>query len=376
MRTRSWLAGLAALLAARGTAAQQWTVDPKPILDLKGVNEAGTIVFGTASWATRLRNGTVVIADATAPAVHFIAASGKLIRTAGRSGQGPGDFRTVTWVGQCGNGVVYAWDFAQMRITTYDDTGTVQRTFAFGTRGGPQTSTTCNADGTLVQFGAVRRVAPAAPPDPNAGYVIMGMAGAPMLIGSKGDTLVTLPDVPFVEYVGTGRGGGAVPRPLGPVTPVALGSDRFYEGRPDSSLIAVFSLDGRRTGSIALRVTPRAPTAEEYAKAADVVLAMVPAQSRERARIPVMAAPLPSRLPTPSGVLVDPSGVVWAVLTSPGGPDTRLRALRSDGSHAADVTVPINVTVFEVGVDYILGAYTDADDEPHVVVFRLRRGPG
>lgn len=356
------------------SAQPRWTVDPKPILDIKGVNDAGAIVFGTANWATRMANGTIVIADGATPAVQFIDGTGKPIKSAGRSGQGPGDFRALTWIAQCAKDTVFAWDFAQMRITTYDAAGMMLRTFPFGVPGGPQFQSSCNTSGMMALFGSPRRVPPSTPPDPNAGYAIMSMAATAMIIGPKGDTMAKLGEIPLVDYIGSGRGGGAMPRPLGPATAVAVGTNRVYVSRGDSSAIAVYALDGKRTGSIPLRVPDRTPTAAQYARAAEVILAMAPAASRERARVPVMAAPIPSKLPLVTGLFIDPAGLVWALLSSPGDSDTRLRAFRADGTAVADATLPVNLNVFEIGADYILGSHSDVDDETHVVVYRLRRG--
>jgi hypothetical protein len=62
------------------------------------------------------------------------------------------------------------------------------------------------------------------------------------------------------------------------------------------------------------------------------------------------------------------------VLSVPGDPTTRLRAIRENGTVVADVTVPVNLSVFEVGADYMIGAREDENGEPHLMVFRLRRG--
>jgi hypothetical protein len=44
-----------------------------------------------------------------------------------------------------------------------------------------------------------------------------------------------------------------------------------------------------------------------------------------------------------------------------------------DGRVEARVQVPSPLTVFEIGRDYVLRSYTDADGEMHVVVHRLLR---
>jgi hypothetical protein len=360
------------------TAQARWTVDAKPMLDLKGTSDAGGVIFGAAQSATRLRNGTIVVADPSGPAVHFLDATGKVIKSNGRSGQGPGDFRTVTWVSQCGEGGVYAWDWAQSRITTYDQTGAMKTTFTFGGRGGPQTQTSCNQKGMLVATSAMRRVDPPTPQDPAAGYRIMGMAAIPVVMASAGDTVARLPELQFVEMLGgmNGRGGGAIPRPLGTSVTFALSADRAYVGISDSASIGVYTLDGKRVGAVAVGAQSATPTAAQYERAADITLAMVPSQMRAQARTWVLGIPMPAKAPSHSGMVVDPSGLLWVVLSMPGDADTRLRAFGMDGRAVANVTVPVSLTVFEIGTDYILGAREDADGEQRITLYKLNRTGG
>jgi hypothetical protein len=47
--------------------------------------------------------------------------------------------------------------------------------------------------------------------------------------------------------------------------------------------------------------------------------------------------------------------------------------VRLDGRVVARTQVPRGITIFEIGRDYVLGGYSDANDEMHVVTYRLRR---
>ncbi len=379
MRYRRMIrAALICVAAPAALAAQQWAVDPKPSVELKGVNDAGVILFGSANWATRLANGTVVVADASGPALHFIDAAGKLVKSTGRAGQGPGDFRTVTWVAKCGAEGIVAWDFPQTRATSYDDAGTMRRTFPLGGRGGAQTASSCNEKGLFVQMGNARRLPFRTPPDPALGYFFIQMAAAPQLVGTAGDTAATLPEVPFGEMVGGnmgGRGSGGMPRPIGAQTAFALAADRLYVGLADSSAIAVFGLDGKRTGTIAVQAPPRATTRAHYERASEISLSMVPAQMRDGARKWVLAIPMPEKLPPFTGLFVDPGGALWVVLSAPGDPDTRLRGYSADGRVVANLSLPVNLNVFEVGANYVLGAREDADGEQYLSVYSYKRAP-
>ena len=82
---------------------------------------------------------------------------------------------------------------------------------------------------------------------------------------------------------------------------------------------------------------------------------------------------MPKELPPYSALFVDPAQLLWVVVSARGDPDTRFQILRADGTAVANVRVPIGMTVFEIGSDYILGGYEDGDGEPHVALFRLHR---
>ena len=83
---------------------------------------------------------------------------------------------------------------------------------------------------------------------------------------------------------------------------------------------------------------------------------------------------MPATLPPYSGLFGDTDGVLWVQLTVLGDANTRLRAIGTKNETLGEVTLPANVVIHEVGRDYILGAYDDADDIPHLVMFRLYRG--
>ena len=354
----------------------RWTVDAKPVVDIPGTTEKGDVAFGTANWATRLASGTIVVADARAPGLRFFDGTGKRIRSAGCAGQGPGDFLTVTWVSQCAKDTLFAWDFLQSRVTVLDSTGNVARTFPFGARGGSQLISSCNRLGTLVQFGAARRVPPSTPPDPNAGYQILSMVAPIQLVDAIGNVTVTLGEVPVGEFLSgsTGRASfGGMPRPLGRSTSMALSADRLFVGTGDSATVDAYALDGQRVSSLTLRVAVRAPSEGQYERAAQKLLSLMPGQMRETARTWVLGIPMPAKLPPYTGLFSDPDGLVWAVLSVPGDKDTQLRAHRATGQVVADVRVPVNLVVFEIGAGYILGVREDADGEQHVVMYRLHR---
>lgn len=187
--------------------------------------------------------------------------------------------------------------------------------------------------------------------------------------------MLKLGEVPFGEMLAGMIGGraGGLPRPLGSPTAFALGADRLYLGITDSASVAVFSLDGKRAGTIPITGAARAPTSEEYAAAAEIPLAIYPAQMRDAARKFILGAPAPDRMPSFSKFLIDPASQLWVQTSSQGERETRFRVFAADGRAIASLAIAADLNVFEVGADYVLGARIDADDEPHLTVYKLNR---
>ena len=377
MRLATILAwGLTSLAIMPVEAQSPWRVEPTPVLDVTGLTAAGAVAFGTVNWATRFPSGVIAVADAGGPALQYFDAKGAFIKSIGRGGAGPGDFRTVTWVARCAPDTAFALDFALGRITTFDEAGTMGRSFSVGTSGGAQIASACNVGGRFVLFGRGRRLPPPSPPDPAAAYFIIHTVSPLQLVDGSGQVAATIGEVPSGEMVGgmNGRGGGGMPRPLGQTTTFALSADRLFVGTGDSATVDVYSLTGERLRTIRLDVPARTPTKAQYESAAGVFLSIVPSGMRESARNWVLSIPMPQRLPPYSALLSDDSGLLWVVLSVPGDANTRLRAVRETGAVVADVTVPLNLAVFEIGADYILGGREDAGGEPHLLMFRLHRG--
>ncbi|MGQ0560369.1 MAG: hypothetical protein ACT443_00690 [Gemmatimonadota bacterium] len=105
--------------------------------------------------------------------LHFDS-TGKLIRKVGRSGSGPGDFASVTWLGQCASNSVFVNDFVRKRITVLDDEGGIVRTYAPGSAG---SFIGCRKDGTAAFWRAEPFVrVPTADDPPLKGEVWLGNA--------------------------------------------------------------------------------------------------------------------------------------------------------------------------------------------------------
>lgn len=83
------------------------------------------------------RDGSIYVLDRQVPAVRHYDAQGKFLRTIGRSGQGPGEFRSASGLALTKDGRLLLWDTGNWRINVYSATGDVlpQWTTPSGTSG-------------------------------------------------------------------------------------------------------------------------------------------------------------------------------------------------------------------------------------------------
>lgn len=116
-------------LRAAAVAVEHWRLDVAPAVDISGVTPGGELAFNHAADATRLSNGLIAVADRYANAVRFFDPAGRPLRTVGRDGEGPGEFRFPWWIAQCAADTLFVWDVALHRMTVIDSAGRVVRQF-------------------------------------------------------------------------------------------------------------------------------------------------------------------------------------------------------------------------------------------------------
>jgi hypothetical protein len=375
--------GLVVLFAVPSHAQSAWRADLVPVLDLSSDSKAGTVLFAKVSGATRLSNGTIVIADGSDNALHYFDATGKPLRTAGRTGSGPGEFRTIIWMGQCGPDSLHVWDLNQGRMSVFSANGTFVRDYtphADTSRSStPVMTISCSTRGVLAfQAQPVNKspISAKDPEHPTRQERVMKVTAPVAVATSDGKVTRLLGDRPggaWYQILG-----GHFPLPLGATTYVAVANNVTYVGTSDSmASIGVFATGGSN-GTIRLGGAPRRVTQAHRDHAVAALVGLIPGQAparlRKQAADSLNVSPMPATLPPFTGLWGDADGVLWVQTSVAGDPDTRLRAFGTNQKIVGEITLPANVTVYEIGRDYILGAFADADDVPHLGMFRLHRG--
>ena len=369
------LAGAMLVVAIADASAQAtWAVDQTPVLDIAAVSKEGAVVFSYAAGGMRLADGGLLIADRSENTIRVLDATGKLVRSVGRTGDGPGEFQSMIWAGRCRGDSLLVWDLRRRQATMVGASGAAARQFAVptGDTAQPPYQFSCSPRGKIAYRSAPRPVRRAMnPQNPN----IVGVSAAVYAVSPDGAIAQRLGEIPageVVAMVSPSGGRGAAPRPLGRSASIAALDDAVIIGSADSAFVTIWRADAQ-PGRHALPIVLRAPTQREFDEAVQVLASMAPASMRQAMTQQLAAIPPPERLPPISALYVDSEGLVWVQTTPAGAQTVAFLVMGGDGRVVARAQVPAGVTVFEIGRDYLLGSYTDASDEMHVAVYRLRR---
>ena len=364
---------LACLLPlAAGAQERPWSIDPKPMLTLGDANNEKAVLFGAGlEGATRLPNGNILVADRGEYSLKVFDMSGKLVKSLGRKGSGPGEFSYVADLWRCGKEIVVGDIENGHRTTVFSTDLALKRSFRFGSVGNLSTPymSSCNAAGMFVHIGWENRA------DMKGGVF---RSRVPLWLSGVDSTARPAGDMLGSERWGLvvdGKFRGTRPLPLGKQPVIAIGTDRFYTGSADTYTITMHDLTGRIIGTFSKPNVQLATTNADIERAVDMEAAGRSDDERARLRKSYDEMQLPKTVPAYLRMLVDSEGMVW-VQDYPRGRSTwsTWTVFSREGLQLAEVQLPAHLTVFEIGRDYVLGRYVDPDEDiPEIRYYRLRR---
>ena len=190
----------------------------------------------------------VVVAEASTGSLRFYTHAGRLERTAGRQGEGPGEYRNMRWMSRVGD-EMHVYDRASNSVNVYSLDGTRVRSTAVRPHDElPLTSVVGSfADGSLL---AVAVANPMYVPDEAETRRL------PMTLvrhDSEGASATRLIDMvgPERYFEPSGRGGvQQMSRPFGRATGVAVVDSIFVVMDNDSYAISVYGRDGAQSETL------------------------------------------------------------------------------------------------------------------------------
>ena len=303
-------------------------------------NEAGSIAA-----AVRLSSGMYVIADNANSQLHFYSAAGRFVRTVGRRGNGPVEFQTVRWLGECGRDSVYAFDVMRNRISVFALDGKFVRSFA------PPAALVgfvrCTLDGTMLYA---------------ASGSTLGMTrrGAIQTLDNTGKLLYRSPELLLDEG-----------RPLGNSIRIAIAPDGMAYGTGDSAFVTMMTVRGETPRRVPAGLAGREPTAANRNAAMEYWATAIKGAEYDFERIRGIIRKMPpvKILPAYTDVFIDvATKALWIKTSTFGDPATILERRGPDGAKQGVATLPPGMNIQQIRGDVLTAIIADAKTDVQMLV--------
>lgn len=357
-------AGIAIVEHAPGSPAPAWSLgEPALALGSAGADEAYELF--QPLHALRLEDGRVVVANHGTEELRFFAPDGTHLRTVGRKGGGPGEFRDLWGLARLPGDSLAAWDWTARRLTIYDEHGEFARIvtpvgdFGFAPR----------LLGTLDRTFVVI-------PGFNPGAIFASGGGlrrdAAVLLrfdaddGALADSLGPHPTGERYVRMGDGQFWMA-PVQLGQAEHIRVGPDGVVVGDDRTGEIRAHDAAGRLVRIIRAGEPGRPVTSAHLARYRERHLADADQDRLEENRRRLDETPAAQTLPAFTDLFVDRLGRFWVEHFDGDydGPD-RWTVLDPEGRPLGALELPPRMRPLDAGEDYLLAYWKDDLDVEHV----------
>jgi hypothetical protein len=343
------------------------SIDPKPRVSIGVVEGDTTFELHKVVTPFLLPNGTIVIPLNGSKTIRLFSPAGTFIRSYGRAGSGPGEFRDLTAAWARGD-TIEAMDFRLRRITRFLPNGKVD-----------DVTITTEQQDLSSSFGPF-----------GDGWVAAGVAKGDF---GRRDSVVLrrfdragtdLGDLGFV--LGMARYRTPVmtgPGPLSPRSVHAVRNDRVYIGETLTPRLQVISPSAAQSKGIAWQPASSPSVRTAWNSVVDAAVRRAEPSKAVTARQVVEAYPMPDKVPVFSQILVDAQNYVWVKPYEPRvnsfalggavGPGGRWSVISPDGRVVGTIDVPAQLEPTYITRDAVVGIVRDEFGVESVRVHALRR---
>ncbi len=306
--------------------------------------------------AVLLTDGLAVL-DRLEARIRIYDGSGSPVRSFGRSGEGPGEFRMPAWIGTCGTGSRLAIRDPANGLMMFDGTDALTATIALPAGTG---LVACSGDAVAVMTAGGTPSLPSADDPPISGGVV--------LVRSDGSTEPVITDTVIYHD-----------RPLGAVARIAMTGSLLAFGSSSDDIIMVHDIANGDRRVIVLGLPERRPTTEEYDAAIERLAGMMlDEESRAMVRSVLRQIPPPDRIPTFRGMTGGQDGMLWLTTSPLGSPVTEVVIMDLNmGKKIGTVTLSGDAELLSVTADRLAVMLPDPDSGDRMLaVYRYaNRGP-
>ena len=369
-----------------------WTVESEPLLEIGTVTGAPEYQFTDVVAAVRLSNGDIVVAERAASELRRYGATGNFLWRAGRSGEGPGEFRSLDFVGITDGDSLVTYDGALLRAQLFDPQGGLARSYRVAISEGEGANRAAVADKAVgvVDGLLVVRFIEYGDEVPNGVVRWPGERLAAVdLADGAGKSLIVLPgneaDVRAQEDGGYSHSSYVFSK--GPEYGAAAGHLAVIDTEA-WSVRMISPREGATTAVFRRDLAPREATAALFELHLDGIVEIAFADPDQTAPERVdglrrmwRGMPRAPHLPVLRSIHMDGTGHLWLQPYYVAGVEPPpFEIVAPDGTWLGSVRLPpglhrafiqYQAPYMEIGDDYVLGVWTDELDVQYVRMYRI-----
>jgi hypothetical protein len=350
--------------------AERWTIAAQPTVDIGGGDAAGAHLLHQVYSARRFVDGRIAVPNGATADVRIFDSAGRHLSTIGRRGQGPGEFRAPWRIMEGPGDTIVVLDIGRgFRFNLFAPDGSFVRSFTTPvSRQGAEGTVLIGwfADGSsLVRRHELESREPTGLA-PVRSYISL------FRLGPDGTMLDSLGRFPYQTSVP----GGYV---WGPRAHEAVHDSTVYFGTAESYEIRRYSMRGELRG-IVRRSRPNAATTAADIKAfQEESRRTIPAEGNDPSRRAVLEQRLAGMRFAPTFpayyyLQVDQPGNLWVQEYSTLIGEGRVWSVFDTADvYLGDIELPERFRVFQIGDDWVLGQWRDADEVEHLRLYRIMK---
>lgn len=318
----------------------------------------------------RLNDGTMVAAEEGGSRLLLFRSDGTLMRSVGRGGDGPGEFRLLQAIGRAGDDTVWVYDFSLARLSRFDAGGELLDIVRL-TPPLPSALAIGNLpDASLIltsqwRTGRARNA---------VGLMRDTVAVLRYVAGTLTDTVGTVAGREFVQYAEPGGRMVMAAAILPRRTSATVWRELVVLGDQIDHELRVVGADGVLRQLIRWSGPDLSLTSADVAAwVTDRIKAAHPGQ-REGLQALYANGPVPTRRPSYGQLLADATGHLWVAEYPVTGEEAiRWDVFDTDGVWLGAVRAPDRFRPLDIGSEWILGVGRDSLDAERLELRSLRR---
>lgn len=355
-----------------------------PVLSIGAGERGEAYEFGRITAATRLSDGRIVVADGQSSDIRVFDAAGMFLGRYGGEGDGPGEYRAIHAMRRGPGDTLWIADIRNRRVTKLDAGMSVVWTGVLPTirwsvidpQSGRETSGSSSlrlegvlSDGSLIVSNSLRRLRTEEVTNVSRDSLILRRVSADF---ATVDSLGLILGLQLFEFFPGDRSVTFGEALLGHVKSLAIANDRLYYGAGEEFEIQERGPDGRTQRLIRICEPAERVQPERLEHVIEDRLAEFSDEALRYEEPALRGIPHPSHAPAYLAFQVDDRNRLWVRDFTYPGESQRWKVIDSDGRWLADVTMPADIDVLDVGAGYVLARHITELDVHVLRVYEMQ----